>query len=276
MRNRKKRFWVILTILIIVLLFLAAFNTSLKITHYVITSEKISTSFRIVFIADLHSCNYGKGQKKLINEIVSQNPNLIMLGGDIADDMLPLKNTELVLEALSDKYPCYFVSGNHEFWSGSIDDIKLMFKKYGVIVLEGDMETLNLKDQTINLCGIDDPEVGENVMLQQLKDCGSKVENSNYTILLAHRPEYIKNYLDYEFDLILSGHAHGGQWRIPFLINGLYAPNQGWFPKYAGGKYNFDNTTFIVSRGLAKESTRIPRIFNRPELVVIDVKKYIL
>jgi predicted MPP superfamily phosphohydrolase len=94
------------------------------------------------------------------------------------------------------------------------------------------------------------------------------------TVLLAHRPEYIDSYLDYDFDLILSGHAHGGQWRIPLLINGLYAPNQGWFPKYAGGRYELGNSTFIVSRGLAKESVRVPRIFNPPELVVIDITAF--
>ena len=90
-------------------------------------------------------------------------------------------------------------------------------------------------------------------------------------VLLAHRPENIKCYLQYPFDLIVSGHAHGGQWRIPGLLNGLYAPHQGLFPRYAGGRYDFDGATFLVSRGLARESTRVPRIFNRPELVIVDI-----
>ena len=93
-----------------------------------------------------------------------------------------------------------------------------------------------------------------------------------YTILLAHRPEYYETYCNYSFDLVLCGHAHGGQWRIPYLINGLYAPNQGIFPKYAGGRYDGDKTTMIVSRGLDIETTWVPRIFNRPELVIIDLQ----
>jgi predicted MPP superfamily phosphohydrolase len=97
-------------------------------------------------------------------------------------------------------------------------------------------------------------------------------KNGHYTILLAHRPEEIERYSAYHFDLVLSGHAHGGQWRLPGIVNGLLAPDQGWFPRYAGGEYLVNGTTLIVSRGLARESTRIPRIFNRPELVVVDLK----
>ena len=93
-----------------------------------------------------------------------------------------------------------------------------------------------------------------------------------FTVLLSHRPELFEIYQKYEFDLVLSGHAHGGQWRIPGLLNGLFAPNQGLFPKYAGGRYDYAGGTMIVSRGLARESTKVPRIFNRPELVVVDVK----
>lgn len=96
-------------------------------------------------------------------------------------------------------------------------------------------------------------------------------DNGLYTILLAHRPEWIDLYGTYDFDLVLSGHAHGGQWRLPGLINGVFAPDQGMLPKYAGGKYGVNGTTMIVSRGLARESTSVPRIFNRPELVVVDL-----
>ena len=99
----------------------------------------------------------------------------------------------------------------------------------------------------------------------------AKSQNGHYTILLAHRPEYFQLYADYGFDLALCGHAHGGQWRLPGLINGVYAPGQGLWPKYAGGIYQQAACTMLVSRGLARESTRIPRLFNRPELVIIDL-----
>ena len=91
-------------------------------------------------------------------------------------------------------------------------------------------------------------------------------------ILLSHHPEYYPRYLEgRNIDLIFSGHAHGGQWRIPFVLNGLYAPDQGLFPKYAGGKYEKDGSVMIVSRGLARETTPVPRIFNRPEIVIVNI-----
>lgn len=92
----------------------------------------------------------------------------------------------------------------------------------------------------------------------------------SFNILLAHRPEYIEEYGQYPFDLVLSGHAHGGQWRIPYLMNGLIAPNQGWFPKYAGGLYRHGDMTEIVGRGLLLDWK--PRLFNPPEIVVVDIE----
>ena len=108
-------------------------------------------------------------------------------------------------------------------------------------------------------------------MEEQLKMAEEMVNKEYYTILLSHRPEWIETYQKYAFDLVLCGHAHGGQWRTPFLLNGLYAPHQGLFPKYAGGRYDYATGTMIVSRGLARESTPVPRIFNRPELVVVEL-----
>ena len=253
-----------------------AFNTKLKIQHYSLESEKLTAPVRIVLITDLHSCSYGEGQRELIDAIHAQKPDIILLGGDICDDKLPHRNTELVLRAIADKYPCYYVTGNHEYWSREIEKILKIFESYNVPVLEGSFDTIDVRGQKLNICGISDPDclkyTDKNYSItEQLKDAAVASENGNYSILLAHRPELIDSYLNYDFDLILAGHAHGGQWRLPGIINGLFAPNQGFFPRYAGGKYRFDDSYMIVSRGLARESTRIPRIFNRPELVVIDI-----
>lgn len=253
-----------------------AFNTKLKIQHYSLESEKLTAPVRIVLITDLHSCSYGKGQRELIDAIHAQKPDIILLGGDICDDKLPHRNTELVLRAIADKYPCYYVTGNHEYWSREIEKILKIFESYNVPVLEGSFDTIDVRGQKLNICGISDPDIlkytDKNYSItEQLKDAAVASENGNYSILLAHRPELIDSYLNYDFDLILAGHAHGGQWRLPGIINGLFAPNQGFFPRYAGGKYRFEDSFMIVSRGLARESTRIPRIFNRPELVVIDL-----
>ena len=151
--------------------------------------------------------------------------------------------------------------------------MKDLFRRYQVTVLEGEQKALTLNGQCLNLCGIDDDEAGEATVQAQLAACSEAVDRDSFTLLLAHRPERIEqDYLGRGFDLVLSGHAHGGQWRIPGLINGLYAPGQGWFPQYAGGLYSFDNTTMIVGRGLSRESSAVPRVFNRPELVVITLE----
>lgn len=152
-----------------------------------------------------------------------------------------------------------------------------ILRKYNVTILDGKSETVEVNNQKISISGIDDPDAnfytgkGEG-FYAQLDELNQTKDNSLYTILLAHRPSYVNKYLDYNFDLVLSGHAHGGQWRIPFLLNGVFAPDEGFFPKYAGGQYDFPNGKMIVSRGLARESTRVPRIFNRPELVIVNLE----
>lgn len=254
-----------------------AFDSRMKTVFYAVDTEARASGIRIALVTDLHSCYYGEGQRVLVEEIKKQNPDMILLGGDICDDNLPWKNTETFLKEIQGKFPCYYVPGNHEHRTRQIDGILDLFEKYGVKVIAGICETVEINGKTVNLCGADDPSVKKYTnrdfdFLQQLDTLEKAAENGNYTILLSHRPEQIKSYVGKGFDLILCGHAHGGQWRIPGLINGLYAPQQGLFPVYAGGEYTFDGSKMIVSRGLARESTFLPRIFNRPELVIVDLR----
>lgn len=273
MKKRKKKY--IIALFLILVLLLAAFDVRLKTVTYTIESDKISNQVRIALITDLHSCAYGEGQKHLIRAIEKKNPDIILLGGDICDDEIPHVNTEALLKSISSKYPCFYVTGNHEFWSDDVESILDMFRTYHVTVLQGSFQTIEAQNEKINICGIDDPEVerysGDFVITQQLEAVKKANDNELYTILLAHRPELNARYRQYGFDLIMCGHAHGGQWRIPGIMNGLLAPNQGWFPPYAGGKYAFGDTYMVVSRGLARETTGIPRIFNRPELVIVEL-----
>lgn len=241
-------------------------------TEYTIYSEKISDSVRMVVLTDLHSCVYGDLQSELIEKIEEQNPDVILMSGDIMDDVMPDKNVIELLEGVANKYPCYYVTGNHEFWSGRVNEQKKIFRSYGVTVLEGDGEELTINGQRLLICGIDDPEVGTEVFDEQLSQVSELLSTESYSILLSHRPERFKRYAEKDFDLVISGHAHGGQWRIPLLLpNGLFAPNQGWFPTYTNGIHENCDTKMIVSRGLSRESTKIPRIFNAPELVVVEV-----
>jgi len=193
------------------------------------------------------------------------------MSGDIADDVLPDEKAKELLSGIAYKYPCYYVTGNHEFWSGRVNEQKEMFRSYGINVLEGTCDTVSLNGQDILVCGIDDPDGGRKNFDAQLNNVAQFIEKDKYTILLSHRPELIELYATHPFDMVLSGHAHGGQWRIPLILpNGLLAPNQGLFPKYTRGIHELNNTKMLVSRGLARESTPIiPRFFNPPELVVI-------
>lgn len=265
----------------IVMILAVACDMRLKTVIYKVETEKITTPIRIALITDLHSDRYGKNQHVLLEALERQHPDIVLLGGDIFDDKGSYKSAEITLKNLSEQYPCYYVTGNHEYWSKDIDNILAIVGAYGIPILSGDCETLEIKGQTVNICGVDDPDVVAYTkngvgMLEQLKSAEEAVKatdnSEGYTILLSHRPEWAETYMQYDFDLVLCGHAHGGQWRIPGLLNGLYAPNQGVFPKYAGGRYDFESGTLIVSRGLARESTLAPRVFNRPELVVIDLE----
>ena len=176
------------------------------------------------------------------------------------------------MRQLSAQYPCYYVSGNHEAWTGEMDALYQQTEEAGVTVLRMSSGVLTVCGQRIALCGIPDPYEmvfsGAPDTEEQIRQALEDVDSADFTVLLAHRPELLAKYAQFPFDLVVSGHAHGGQVRIPGGLNGLYAPNQGWFPKLAGGAYTQDGTTLIVSRGLAVR-TRLPRIFNRPEVVLV-------
>lgn len=254
---------------------LGIFSIKEKIVPYTVTSNKINNDLKIVLITDLHSCYYGDNMNTLIEDIKSQNPDLVLLGGDIYNDKKSDNaNTETFLKQISSISKCYFVTGNHDSKTETLkntQEVKKATEKYGLTILDGIYDTLEINGQKINICGVDDPTIAKNSFYNQLDNTGKACDNGNFSILLSHRPELIDKYRKYDFDLVLSGHAHGGQWRIPKLINGIIAPHQGLFPKYAGGRYDFKDSTLIVSRGLARESTPVPRIFNNPEVVVINI-----
>ncbi|MFI3254072.1 MAG: metallophosphoesterase [Eubacteriales bacterium] len=258
------------------LLTLSALDQRLKTVTYRLSSPKIKNPFKIVFIADLHGCYYGENQSTLVKAIKKANPHLILLGGDIFDDIIPYDNTEILLAEIAALFPCYYVTGNHEYRGHNIQEILKIVDSFGVTTLNGTCDVLEIEGNLIQICGIADPSATHYVQNQdsvqkQLKHLETLLQPEFYSILLTHRPELIQEYLYSPYDLSLAGHAHGGQWRIPFLCNGVFSPNQGLFPKFAGGHYPFEEMDFIVSRGLARETTIVPRIWNRPELVVIEI-----
>lgn len=274
--DKKKKTRKIALIILLVIMIVAC-DMRLKSVVYIFDSPKIENPVKIAFISDLHGNWYGKNQKTLIKAIDKQNPDLVLFGGDIFDDKISYKESEETISILSKKYKCYYVSGNHEYWSKDIENIFNIIKSYGVTILSGDVETIEINGQIINICGLDDPDdyvyMSDGISIEeQIKTVNEKVNRDYYTILLSHRPEYYDLYSRYGFDLVLSGHAHGGQWRIPLILNGLYAPNQGLFPKYAGGVYDYEGGSMVVSRGLDRQGVKVPRIFNRPEIVFIEIR----
>lgn len=250
-----------------------ALDSRLTTRVYTVTTEKIGRPVRLALLTDLHCCGYGRGQRTLLDAVESRHPDLVLLGGDIFDDdpSLDEENAWCMVRALAEAWPTFYVTGNHEYLSGRVGEIKARMAVCGVTVLAGGCDTVLFQGQPFNLCGIDDPLAGEELWRSQLQSCSAQADRTYFTLLLTHRPERIEDYGPMGFDLILAGHAHGGQWRIPGILNGLLAPHQGLFPTYAGGCYDLDGTKLVVSRGLARESTPVPRVFNRPELVIIDV-----
>lgn len=251
--------------------------TVTKVTKPHSQNLNAKTAFKIALLTDLHGCYYGKNQQDLVSRLKKQSPNAILLGGDIYDDRQGFANTDSLLSQLSAIAPTYYVDGNHEWWLSTENRLESLKRiaHYGIKPIMG--KQVAIPNTRIVLFGLSDPESRE--FDNQFQQLNGQVKTENFNILLSHRPERIDEYRQYPFDLVLSGHAHGGQWRIPFIMNGLFAPSQGFLPKYAGGLYEFNGafagqtktTHFIVSRGLARETTKVPRFFNNPELVFITV-----
>ncbi len=297
LKTKKSRLLVISIILVVIILLITAFWSGIVVRRYEVGSDRVTADVKLVLITDLHSYIYGEGQKDIADKIKAEKPDLLLLAGDIADDEVPITGTEQFLKAVSGVCPIYYVTGNHEFWASDTEGIKQTFKSYGVVVLEDEYQPVKVGEDELVIGGVDDPdkyrfltyEDSYDYMEEKLggdtpssldvySQWDSEVERAfkplqgddRFRILLSHRPEKIDLYKRLPFDMILSGHAHGGQVRVPFLVNGLFSPNQGFFPKYAGGVYRYEGKTHIVSRGLAI-NPKIPRVFNPPELVVITL-----
>lgn len=269
---RKKHWWILPVLAILVVLTLIALDERLILRTYTVVSPKLTAEVRLAVVTDFHSSD---NADDVVAMVASCAPDAVLLVGDLFDDDTqnrPPERTLSLMRQLSAQYPCYYVSGNHEAWTGEMDALYQQTEEAGVTVLRMSSGVLTVRGQRIALCGIPDPYEmvfsGAPDTEEQIRQALEDVDSADFTVLLAHRPELLAKYAQFPLDLVVSGHAHGGQVRIPGVLNGLYAPNQGWFPKLAGGAYTQDGTTLIVSRGLAVR-TRLPRIFNRPEVVLV-------
>lgn len=268
----KKHRWILPVLAILVVLTLIALDERLILRTYTVVSPRLTAEVRLAVVTDFHSSD---NADDVVAMVTSCAPDAVLMVGDMFDDDIanrPTERTLSLMRQLSAQYPCYYVSGNHEAWTGEMDALYQQTEEAGVTVLRMSSGVLTVRGQRIALCGVPDPYEmvlsGAPDTEEQLRQALEDVDSADFTVLLAHRPELLAKYAQFPLDLVVSGHAHGGQVRIPGVLNGLYAPNQGWFPKLAGGAYTQDGTTLIVSRGLAVR-TRLPRIFNRPEVVLV-------
>lgn len=286
MRFKAKQRKVLLFIVIISIGLFAFFkwqNNSITISEIAFKSNTIPESFngyKILQISDLHNKEFGSKQSKILGKIEKINPDIIVITGDLIDS----NNTNIdvamdLIDGIINIAPIYYVSGNHEAWSGSYNDLKSKLENSGVVVLDNKKtEFFNDRD-SIDIIGLADTSFIESDWLEyggnsETKNLLNKLaeDNTNFKILLSHRPELFDIYSNSNVNLVFSGHAHGGQFRLPF-IGGLIAPDQGFFPKLTEGIHTSNNTSMIISRGLGNSIIPV-RIFNRPELIVVKLSHY--
>ena len=255
-------------------------NTALELNTYTVLAEELPEAFdgyRITHISDLHNAQIGDNNEKLLETIRKAEPDIIAITGDLIDSRNT--NIEIALyfaEEAMKIAPCYYVTGNHEARIPEYDDLKSGLTGLGIVVLEDKRLEIQRLGEKIAVIGVNDPSFETNylfgdaaaVLRLKLQEC---TDEDTYTVLLSHRPELLETYAQCGVDLVLSGHAHGGQVRIPFL-GGLVAPNQGLFPKYDAGMFIKENTTMIVSRGIGNSIIPI-RVNNRPEVILIELSK---
>lgn len=257
-------------------------NNGISITNYEVNSGA-GKDINIIHLSDLHGKEYGKNNKKLKKLILKENPDLVVTTGDMIDSSL--KNMDEIIEFLSDlnkSVKVIFISGNNERRSKKANFIFEGLKSNGVIVLKNEIITLNLNGIKVNILGMFEVPNGnlkspfKKVNGSYIYWCADKLferleKLDGLKLVLSHYPEKFNDeYSKYNFDVMFSGHAHGGQFRIPILRKGLIAPGQGFFPKYTEGIHGNKNK-LIISRGLGN-SGKITRLFNRPEIVKLKIK----
>lgn len=277
---------IIIIVLIVIIWFLYWQNNDLVINEIEYKNSKIPKNFdgyKILQISDLHNKEFGKNQSKLVQYTKEINPDIIVITGDIIDKRRTMsKDLHIGLEyikQLNREYPIYFVKGNHEVWRPKFyPEVKQALLDLGVVVLENETQEIEINGEKISLLGVNDiSEIDGEYITEKERHKFRKTINGlvnkagdNFKVLLSHRPELIKIYAEEKIDITFSGHAHGGQIRLPFT-EGLFAPNQGVLPKYTSGIHYMKNSALIVSRGLGASIFPF-RIFNRPEMVVVTLK----
>lgn len=243
-------------------------NSMLTISRYSYASAEISkelNGFKIVQISDLHNKRFGKDQWRLLKKTADLEPDIIVITGDIVDsNHTNIDNALEFAEGAAEIAPTYYVTGNHEHWldDDEFESLIAGLRESGVVILDDKQIEIEKNDAHFSLIGLDDLSLDGNVLKNM------NLDDDEFNILLAHEPQYIVGYSMANIDLALTGHAHGGQFRLPF-IGGVVAPDQGFFPKYTEGSHMSGGMTMIISRGLGNSIIPV-RLFNFPEIVCVE------
>lgn len=276
---------VLFTIIIATIIY---FDRLLQITYYTVKSKKIPSpfnGFKILHLSDLHNMSFGKNNYKLINKINNENPDIVVMTGDMVNAYSPNLDIFISLaREISKCYTTYYIVGNHEQSLSNRKYKQLMneLKTIGIKTLDNERIKIIKNNKHINLYGLwfhikyyKSTQIGyfknANFEIEENKKLLGEIDYNSYNILLTHNPLYFETYSDWGADLVLAGHIHGGMIRIPF-IGGVLSPERKLFPKYNAGSYKINNKELIVNRGLGHSLLGI-RIFNRPEISVIELSR---
>lgn len=226
---------------------------------------------KIAHISDVHLPKNAASIDTIIKKVKNEKPDIIVMTGDIIDASADIKSCGLdtLSYGLSQIAPTYAVTGNHEFNNGNIATWKSILNKCNISVVDNSVEIFKKNNESIAIMGLEDGGTYNPELFKQVTTLGNIPK-----ILLVHRPEFIGSYFSNGFDiipnLVFSGHAHGGQFRIPLFNKGVIAPGQGILPRYTSGLYKFDDGQLIISRGLGNSIIPI-RINNRPHIPIVTL-----
>lgn len=263
--------YIILALLLALAIFLIMWKKELALSEYTVTAP---IDMDLVIVSDLHSMPFGAGQRELLDKVDSLDFDIVLMPGDIFDDKVDDANSYTFLNGVKN-YDCYYILGNNEIISGKAEEYVKCLKAMGINVLQDEKISIARDGKNIEIYGFTDRHPWR--MKDYARHVKSKLDNDkttrDYRIVMSHKPLTKEEFADMDLDLLIAGHAHGGQWRLPPINNGVFAPNQGLFPKYAGGIYEARGKYEVVSRGLARGLKLVPRLNNPPEIVLLHLRK---
>lgn len=273
-KKRKGRFAVPILLVLLLSFLIYDGNTNIEVTEYDLYYEGLPDSFsgfRVVQLSDIHAAKFGKDNVRLIQAVRDAGPDIIAVTGDLIDSNDQGGIVKHLLTELMKIAPVYYVTGNHEWSSGGLSELKQILSDCGVVYLSNDYVKLSKGEDSIIVAGIDDPngpydQKSPEELIAEIR----MAEGDQYILLLAHRNN-VEEYALLDVDTLLCGHAHGGLVRLPFA-GGLIGHNRKLFPKYTEGVYTQEGTDVVVSRGLGNFSF-VLRIFNNPHIPVVILNK---